>query len=256
MSAREVGRHLEVSARTEQGPVRRDNQDALIIDGWASCAPTGELNRRPAPLDRRCTYAVVDGMGGHAGGGLAAWLLARHLAGGLASVETSDAADEFVAQGHELVSDAGGGLGTPEMGAAFAALTVDETGYRVTNVGDCRVYRIGDGGLTLLTVDDVGPSRGDPDREVLTQSVGGGGRYRFDAHWFDQPWVDSAPFAVDRFLLATDGLAVLPGPMVGQLAATGSATDATAALVAAALRAGGPDNVSVIVLDVRSDVAG
>lgn len=251
MNGREGCRYLDVSARSEQGPVRAENQDAPVVDGWVSCAPTGDLSRRQIPLNRGYTCAVVDGMGGHVGGGVAAWLVARHLASGLGAVRTSDAADEFAVLGHELVGAAGVGLGMPEMGAAFAALTVDEIGFRVTNVGDCRVYRLGDGRLTLLTVDDVGPSRTDPEREVLTQSLGGGGRYRVDAHWFDSPW---PPDGGDRFLLATDGLAVLDSPKIASLASTGSAEHATSALVDEVLQIGAPDNVTVIILDVHAVV--
>jgi protein phosphatase len=187
-------------------------------------------------------------MGGHRGGSVAAWLTAHHIARSLGRIRDADGADEFALRGHEFVSDAGIGLGTPEMGAAFAALILDPDWFGVANVGDCRVYRISEGVLAMLSVDDVGPSRSDSTREVLTQSVGGGGRYRLDAHWFASPW---PPEGTHRFVLASDGLAVLDPTTVAGIASGGTPASAASTLVSAVLKAGAPDNATVIVVDVH-----
>ena len=70
------------------------------------------------------------------------------------------------------------------MGASFAAIILQPDGFIVINVGDCRVYRVADGVLGQLSIDDSGPSRLEPERTVLTQSVGGSEPYQVDSHWF------------------------------------------------------------------------
>lgn len=241
-------RRVELAACTERGLVREDNQDVLLIDGWACCAPTSSLQRQIS-LQRDVTCAVIDGMGGHHGGAVAAWLVAHHLARGAAGVEDAGSADDFAQSGHDFVSDAGNGLGTPAMGAAFAVLNLNSGGFAVANVGDCRVYRATAEAFVLLTVDDVGPSRLDPAHQVLTQSIGGGGRVRIDAHWFSSPW--SAARST-RFLLASDGLAVVEIDTVAGLVGAGTPEQAAAELVDAALAAGAPDNVTVVVVDIHA----
>lgn len=235
----------DAAASTDVGVRRSENQDVVVLDHWASGALSAELQVDGIMLDRVVAFAVVDGMGGHQGGSYASWLTARALIAGLDCVASETEANALAAGAHETVSDAGAGLGAADMGAAFAALVLGPDGIAVCNVGDCRVYRVVEGMLGLLTVDDTGPSRSDPSRTVLTQAVGGGGEVAFDAHWMRMPWIARR----HRFLLASDGLLVVPDAEAARLAASGSPSASAAALVAAALAAGAPDNVSVIVVD-------
>lgn len=243
-------RTVQVAAATHRGVVRAANQDVVLVDGWASGSDETQHPTRTFDLDRPVALAVVDGMGGHRGGELAAWVTAHVLARGLAAVGDDSAADGLAQRAHELVSDAGDGVEMPEMGAAFAALVLDPGGFGALNVGDCRAYRLSEGALGLLTVDDAAPSRHDPAHTVLTQSVGGGDARRIDAHWFGGPWSAGGR---QRFLLASDGLAVLSHSDVARLLAEGDAAESVAALVAATLAAGAPDNVSVIVAEVGGE---
>lgn len=237
---------LTLAAATDRGLVREENQDVALTDGWAS---TADLAYRDADdaVDRPIALAVIDGMGGHRGGAVAACLTAHVLGPRLAGIVDAQSADALAQQAHDFVSDAGDGLGTPSMGAAFAALIVGPDGYQVANVGDCRVYRATEGVLGLLSVDDLGMSRVDPARQVLTQSIGGGGRYRLDTHWFAAPWV---PGTRHRFLLASDGLAVVDGQTIAGMTQRGDVRSAASGLIEATRAAGAPDNVTVIVVDV------
>lgn len=246
-----TGRRLvRLAAATHRGVVRSANQDVVLVDGWASGGEDTRYRTATLDLDRPVAVAVIDGMGGYRGGELAAWLTAHVLAGGLAAVGDDSAADALAQHAHELVSDAGAGVGMPEMGAAFAALVLDPGGFGVLNVGDCRAYRQSEGALGLLSVDDAAPSRQDPTRTVLTQSVGGGDPRRIDAHWFGAPW---SAGGTQRFLLASDGLAVVSNADVARLLAEGGPAESAGALVSATLAAGAPDNVSVVVAEVSSE---
>lgn len=244
MTARLVAR---IAGRTDRGAIRGENQDVVLIDGWASGADRADHVATAELTTARTTVAVIDGMGGHRGGGLAAWVAAHALERGLGDVSDGAAADRLAEDAHRLVSSAGEGVGLPEMGAAFAALVLSSDGFGVLNIGDCRVHRLSEARLGLLSVDDSGPSRHDPTRLVLTQSLGGGGDSRLDAHWFWSTW---GVVRSQRFVLASDGLAVLEEGAIARIARDGDARGAASALVAATLEAGSPDNVSVVVVDV------
>jgi PPM family protein phosphatase len=236
---------VAAAARTHRGAVREMNQDVVVVGGWASAADEADTAPAAFALEGAWAAAVVDGMGGHAHGELAAWMTAHALIRGAAGIEDAAAADALVQRAHALVSDAGAGLGSGDMGAACAALIVRPQGWAVLNVGDCRVYRVVRARLDLLTVDDVAPRRGDPRSTVLTQSIGGGAPQRLDAHWFASVWV---PGDTERFVLASDGLLAVAEPNAVVLPA--SPVEAARALVDAALAAGAPDNVSVVIVDV------
>jgi len=240
-------RRAIIAAQTDTGVRRDENQDVAVVDGWASGADAARFSLDGVALDRSVLLAVVDGMGGHRGGAYAAWLTARTLIADGRGVANGFDANEFARRAHETVSDAGAGLAAADMGAAFAALVLRPDGLAVFNIGDCRVYRLTEGLLAGLTVDDTGPSRRDPSRTVLTQAIGGGGgAVVFDAHWFETPWSSAS----HRFLLASDGLLVLADAEAADLAGRGSPADAVAALVTASRAAGAPDNITVIVVDV------
>ncbi len=239
---------VRITAATHRGLVRADNQDVVVLDGWASGADDTRSPELEQSLDRPVAVAVVDGMGGYRGGELAAWITAQALVRTAGTVHDAHTADALAQRTHDTVSGAGAGVGLPDMGAAFVALVLDADGFGVCNVGDCRAYRLSEGALGLLSMDDAGPSRRDPTRTVLTQSIGGGGAQRIDAHWFAAPWSASGP---QRFLLASDGLAVLSRPQIASVLEAGDTAACAASLVSATLAAGAPDNVSVIVADIQ-----
>jgi protein phosphatase len=221
--------------------VRPVNEDAILID------PTGAL------------WAVADGMGGHGNGDLAAELvidsLARvpHGAGGRALLGQAFAAadTEVRLRARER------GLG--EIGATVVALLIDGGQATLAWTGDSRAYRLRRGALERLTRDHSLVQelldRGEiseleagqhPQRHVVTRAVGAG---------------DPAPPAYadldlqpgDALLLCTDGLTrCVPDSKISML--LGGAADpgnACRVLVEAALAAGAPDNVSVIVVRIE-----
>jgi protein phosphatase len=230
---------------TDVGRVRSHNEDGLIAG--------------------RRVWAVADGMGGHAAGDVASSL----VIGRLHALDEADALRPTdlltaLAEASETVRQHGdehprsAGLGTTVTG--LAAVEVDgEDRWAVFNVGDSRVYRLADGELARVTVDHseveelvaggiitADQARHHPLRNIVTRSVGG-------AH---PPAVDLwllAPTPGERFVVCSDGLnsEVEDADIARLAAATPDPQDAAEALVAAALAAGGRDNVTVVVVDVQ-----
>ena len=128
----------------------------------------------------------------------------------------------------------------------------------VAHVGDSRVYVLRAGVLDQITHDHswveeqvragtLTPTaaRQHPWRNVVTRALSGG----------EDPEVDVteiSPSPGDRYLLCTDGLfGVVPDPRIAELLASGDPLDAICrALVEAANAAGGPDNITTLVIQV------
>lgn len=213
-----MDRVWDVAYRTEVGHVRARNEDAVLA--------------RP----ERGLVAVADGLGGHPAGDVASLTALRRI--DELDVSGSAAADDLVAAivaAHEAVLEAGR---TPErfgMGTTIVLAVLGDARAVIGHVGDSRAYlREADGRLRQLTRDHGM-------RGMLTQALGLDGRVQPDV-----TEVDLAPGA--RLLLCTDGLTNMVGDdALADLLGTGGAQEACDALVAAALDAGGVDNVSVVV---------
>jgi len=228
---------------TERGP-RRNNQDALLAE---------------PPV-----FVVADGMGGHAGGELASAIVVetfRTLVG-YGDVPPS-AVSELIGQANETIlrrADADPTL--RGMGTTLVTLVMVKDGdadyWLVANVGDSRLYRFADGELRQLTVDhsfvqelvDSGRIRADearvhPQRNIVTRVLGSVQPPEAEYWLF-------APEPGERYLLCSDGICgeLEERDIARLMGGVGDPGLAAAALVGEALRAGGTDNATAIVIDV------
>jgi serine/threonine protein phosphatase PrpC len=239
--------HARIAAFTHRGRVRARNEDTIVVGDWVSepdmAQPRQFRHALPAPL----VCAVADGLGGHRGGEVASREAARRLAG--PDRRLTDAAS-VVAALHEIdaalyramQADANlRGMGTTVVGLALAP--------RLTwfNVGDSRLYRAGSGsgGLAQLSIDDVPPG---PRSGLITQTLGG--------VWPPQepiaPHVGEEVFAAPaRYLLCSDGLTDMLDDAAIADCLTLPDADAVAQLFERAMRAGGMDNISIVLMSVE-----
>jgi protein phosphatase len=241
-----------------------DRPDAELVLSWAARTDTGR--RRAVNEDSAVTgfpvFAVADGMGGHAAGDRASAIVIERLGQerGAAFLDLQRLERAIVEAAHEIdvLGDATpSGVGTTLAGAALVLDDGDPV-FAVFNIGDSRVYRFEGNEPVQLTVDhsvvqelvDAGVlSRGDaerhPESNVITRAIG----------FHDDPDPDVWPVAVRagmRLLMCSDGLTkeIDDDRIRLHLAAGMSPGETAAALVDAALAAGGRDNVTVVVVDV------
>jgi len=241
---------------THVGNVRTRNEDVIVtgrcVAGLLQAGPEGFA----LESEEGWLVAVVDGMGGHAGGDVAA----RAVGAALLKVREFTVPSlqaALCAANEELFS-----LGADDpllvgCGATVAGLFDGPTGVGVFHIGDCRVYRQQDGYLAQLTQDDSvarllqqeidygerGAMRNAQLHE-LTQAIGGRKIFRPI-----QPHVKLLRVTgPTRFLICSDGLTdMVPLDTLELLYADNTAdTTAVDALLMAALDSGGHDNISII----------
>jgi len=144
------------------------------------------------------------------------------------------------------------------MGTTMSALLCQSNAATIGNVGDSRVYLLRRSRLRLLTRDDaivadlveagrITPeeARSHPLRNVLTAALGRSEDVAVQL-------VQLSLMPGDRFLLCSDGMhSVMDHSTIRELMASGPSPAACASkLVEAAMEAGGPDNISCIVVDI------
>ena len=234
--------NLAWAARTDVGLMRSHNEDSFL-----AMAPT---------------FAVSDGMGGHAAGEVASAIAVSVISDKApvhaddlllgAAVESANAA---------VIEAAVTGKGKEGMGCTASVVSIEQNKMAVAHVGDSRVYLLHNGALVRLTHDhsyveelvDAGEITADearvhPSRSVITRALGSDPDMYADHFTIDVS-------AGDRVILCSDGLSSMVEDSQIEAIAVSSATPQAAVdnLVAAALQEGGHDNVTVVVVDVSDD---
>ena len=234
---------LSTFAGTDVGRTRSGNEDSYFCG--------------------RTVFAVADGLGGHQGGEVASAAAVEPLAAldgrDLATpAEAAEALAGAIAEANSAILErAAADPSLWGMGTTVTAAAVGGDLLQLAHVGDSRAYLLRDGILDQRTTDHtvVGelvrrgrltPAQAaiHPERSILTRAVGLEPRIPVDT---PDP-IDLHPG--DQVLLCSDGLTeAVRDPQITEILSThpdGNA--ACTALIDAANDAGGPDNITVVLL--------
>jgi protein phosphatase len=145
------------------------------------------------------------------------------------------------------------------MGTTLVAVLEDGDSVHLANVGDSRAYLLRQGELTQVTVDHtlvqelvddgrLSPKDAErhPQRSMITRALGVDQQVEIDLFTYKL-------LAGDRLMLCSDGLSdVLKPPQIrNALLRVRDPQKAAERLVALAVEGGGPDNITVIVIDTQ-----
>ena len=225
---------------------------ALFVLAAAAASRTG-LVRQDAAYAGRWLFAVAGGLGGHAAGEVASAAVIESLR----AHDLDVGADALLeALGHavteanaEVARRAAEDSARFGMGTTLTAMLWSGNTTALVHIGDSRAFRLRHGRLRQITEDHVLGnlvSNAGPLAPVLSRYLDG----RPDR----SPDLGLRELRTgERYLICSDGLSpVVSDEAIGAvLAAAADPADAVYQLVTLAEEAGGPDNVSVIVIDVR-----
>jgi PPM family protein phosphatase len=236
---------MRVAWKTDTGKRKRVNEDSVLID------------------EESHLFLLADGMSWPCAGDIASGLAVQYAHSFLKSriMDTTSENDildlmrQAVIHAHEAVQNASKkDRSYKGMGTTLMVLFIRSDTAYLTHVGDSRAYRLSQG-LELITTDHTLENHEQYEvmlREffffhkarVLTQAVGPSKKLACDGH--------SVSFQCgDYLLLCSDGLTdMLSNEAIEQIITLhGPAIDKTAdALIEAANRMGGRDNISVVVI--------
>jgi PPM family protein phosphatase len=229
-----------VASITDPGRRRRHNEDAYV------CEP---------PL-----FAIADGMGGAQAGEVASRLAAAALKESGADAGGEQRIVDLVQEANRRVYDRSStDPNTSGMGTTITVALVEDGQVAFGHVGDSRAYLIRDGAMEQVTEDHslvnellksgkLSPEEAvaHPQRSVITRALG------------TDPDVDVDTFTVtaqtgDVFLLCSDGLTdMVDERRILELVEEnrGDIEAALKALVKAANRGGGEDNITVVAFEI------
>jgi PPM family protein phosphatase len=232
---------LESCGLSDPGRVRANNEDYFLI------APSLGL------------YIVADGMGGEQAGECASRLAAETVADYMAAADglEENALTAAFEEANRCVSAASASaVELQGMGTTLVAALARGEDIRIASVGDSRVYIFEDGALQSITedqtwVNDVGRRLGldeaalkvHPFRHVVTMAIGVSSPLQVRTYAV-RPRVGTV------LLLCSDGLHGVIGDnrIAAVLSGYNDLDHCARGLIEAAREAGGPDNITVILL--------
>lgn len=239
------GLSLRFAARSEIGRVRRNNEDA----GYAATD----------------LLVVADGMGGHEAGELAS---AATIAAIVAAAASSTGADEVLTQLAEAVITSGEYIADvvaanrdlAGMGTTMTVVALREDRIAMAHVGDSRAYLYRANELQQMTKDhtfvqtlvdsgEITPAEAavHPKRNLMMRAIDG-------IHAVEVDLSVRETREGDRYLLCSDGLCgVIDSETIAKCLSVTDLTNAVTLLIDAAMSAGAPDNITVVVADVVND---
>ena len=251
---------LSWAVRTDAGLRRSSNEDSY------SARPEIGL------------FLVADGMGGHAAGEVASRVVVESVA---AFIEETAGADSnrtwpfpfepalsfeanrlkaaFRLANRKLALAIAGSADLRGMATTASAILHGARHSAVAHIGDSRVYVLRGGNLTQITDDHSwveeqvragtltpAAARQHPWRNVVTRALSGGDDPEIDV-------VEIQPAPGERYLLCSDGLfGVVADDLLAEILGDTAASldDICGRLIEAANAAGGPDNITAMVLQV------
>jgi serine/threonine protein phosphatase PrpC len=235
---------LNRGAMTDMGRMRKNNEDRYLVAGRLA--------------------AVADGMGGHRAGEVASAIameelaVLEHAGPWPTPAEAGEALRTvFLAANRRIRETAAKDSEFEGMGTTLVALLEDGDSVHLANVGDSRAYLLRNGELSQVTVDhtlvqeliDEGRLRPEeaerhPQRSIITRALGVESEVEVDLFTYQL-------LSGDRLLLCSDGLSgvVDEQRIRNVLLRVPEPQRAAEKLVAMANEGGGPDNITVVVLD-------
>jgi protein phosphatase len=234
---------LEAFGLSDPGCVRQNNEDFYLI------SPAG-------------AYIVADGMGGAQACEHASKLAVETVASYLQNAPAPNAETLFQAfreANQRVMKEAASNPELEGMGTTLVAALESGPELLIASVGDSRVYVYDGSDLKGITedqtwVNEVGRKLGidetslktHPMRHVLTMAIGVSPELRVHSYTVQ-------PHPGELILISSDGLhgVIEPAVIAEKLSGNGSLQAKCERLIDAAKQAGGPDNITVVLLKAK-----
>jgi protein phosphatase len=260
-TARASGLAVDLASRSETGPVRPQNEDAL---GWGRIGAPFSDKGDEAGVG--LVFAVADGLGAYGGGDVASQMaveiLLDHARGHRPGAEVRPAKlirTAFEAANRGIFDAALADQGSGKMQTTMSALVLSPGEAHLGHVGDCRGYRLRGGDVEILTTDHTQvmemlrmriitaeQAAEHPARHALTRSLGNDLLTRTDVR--KEVLEDG-----DTFLLCSDGMwGKLEVAEIRDGLTAGDLQGACDQLAELAWERGGEDNISGLMVRVVS----
>lgn len=258
---------IYAAACSNKGCVRKNNEDNFFLNGrFMQSNERDNGGLYTVKSKGKALYAVCDGMGGEEAGEeaslLSVQLCARYLE--QKDAPTPETLRSFLHHGCEEVF-AQAERNDNHSGSTVALLMTGEDGVYVANMGDSRIYRLTPSRMEQISEDHTEVQRLLRQRVIKEEDIPRHPKRHMILQYWGMP-LSIAPFHPfvsrlipcmygERYLLCSDGLTdMVENSRIEQILRQRKDVESIAQeLVQEALRNGGRDNVTVLVLEIRDE---
>lgn len=253
---------IEASCSCSIGRVRQNNEDNIYFNGKILDTDNEGLSNAISmskKMTHRICFAIFDGMGGEEDGEIASFTAANQLSIDINTEEMSrktifNFLNKSVLNMNDSICKEAQNRNSNHMGTTVALLLFICNNVYVCNVGDSRIYRLQDNLLTQLSYDHVEklPKNIELERKRkprLTQNLG-----ISPEELQIEPYINRFDTQEgDKYLICSDGITDMlsNAEIFTIMSNTKSVKRCSNKLVAAALKNGGRDNATAIVVYVK-----
>lgn len=247
---------ITLSSVSHVGCVRSNNEDMALVTG-TFIRDNQYSGRFKLNNDSRFTAIVADGMGGYGGGEIASEMAVKsfdqyfsNLVSGLDELQLNKSLNDWFNAVQNLVISRQSEPGLANMGCTFTGIFSYDGQFFMLNAGDSRVYRLRGEILKQLTIDHSERERlHDPSvpSNLIYNAIG------VPNGFLDKFALDSE-YPVrngDIYIICSDGLSDMCDDQTIEQIANEHGVSAAQPLLDAALAAGGRDNCTIIVFEVK-----
>lgn len=246
---------LHIVVLTHPGKCRQSNEDSVAVGsaifGGLMPMPISQIHE----LNQSITLMVADGMGGHQFGEVASRWLLEYLNGALnlTGLTKELVAEKMQAANRGLFDQMHENPQLTGMGSTLVGLYCEYGRALLFNVGDSRAYRLQDGFLAQLSIDDTydrssfGESSDQFKTGRISQAMGGAAQFiEIVPHLTEMKMMLG-----DTFLLCSDGLTDMLSLDDMEALFSHDMETTASQLFTAAMNAGGIDNISILLARVE-----
>ncbi len=230
--------------------MRAKNQDNLICNGEYLSAERDKdeySNEGSVAAKNTSVFGVFDGMGGEECGEIASFIAAEQACGFDFSEDAVSDMLEFCFKANGAICDYASENDIGSMGTTAAMLAFGNDKITLCNIGDSKIFRFSENVLSQVSVDHVGFSVFGK-KPPLMQSLG-----IPPQEMIIEPFITQFDYNCgDKYLICSDGLSdMVTADEISEVLAENNPCDAVSVLLEKSLEAGGKDNITIMLFEIK-----
>lgn len=231
---------------SNKGLWRTHNEDNFIFDRKILEDIDNEVSLKTKSTCNIAIMGVFDGMGGQSSGEVASYIAAQNFRD--IKDLTLEGIDKTIYLANDNICEYMTRHQLGRMGTTMALLYINETNIVAINIGDSRIYKYESGKLEQVSRDHTAIRAGSTKKE-LTQYLG-----IYPHEMKIEPYGIIAKMNKRRYLVCSDGLTdMVDDDEIKKSMKGKNVEEIPAELMGKALRNGGKDNITILVVEISSD---
>lgn len=240
---------IDYSCVSHVGKVRSMNQDNFICNGTymkPNSAKDMVSISGTASIKTAILFGIFDGMGGEECGEIASYIAAKESSSTHIKKDAVHTLIDYCKQANDVICEYADNNSISSMGTTAAILLCSKSEITLCNIGDSKIFRFSEGNLEQISKDHIAISAYGT-KPPLSQNLG----IPPESALID-PYLSQGGYKVgDKYLICSDGLTdMLTIEEIKDLLEHQPFEELALSLVNRALKNGGRDNVTVILLKI------